>query len=511
MLNSGGSDRFSQALENNIAALLEGDHKVLPWIFCVFSEKHAPSKVIASKALNDILNKLDFDDVVRIDAQMRQTTSMEWYIDWWKLKIEDFLVPAISVEERRAVLVFASYNPNGLIREQAVRLLADYAGTLPYIMLRQNDWAVQVRQAAAISFQKRLQNPSPGEILSALPYAEKLKWCCRGAPWEYTEQFFHKLTGAECREDLSRGLQSRLVRTRRICIQALFEAPALDLAKTFDHLKREPDPFLRQMIFERLRRLGQDMTECSVAFLRDRYTANRIAGLRFLRLTQKYRSLPFAQKMLLDQNAAVRDLARTIVREYTHDFNAEAFYSEQLENHTAAAILGLGETGSKQTAKMIERYLGDSRTAVVRAAMITLMRLDSGEYGGEIIERLGDDTGNIVKLARKLTLQYGTTAYHKVLETYHAARSEHGKINCMVVLFTASKWQRLIYMLEVLSCDMESVQNAARHSVAEWLYSYNRSFVAATEQQKETIRRRINDCRDRLPKSVQDQVLFCLG
>ena len=215
--------------------------------------------------------------------------------------------------------------------------------------------------------------------------------------------------------------------------------------------------------------------------------------------------------MLLDHNAAVRDLARTIVREYTSGFNAETFYSEQLENHTAAAILGLGETGSKQTAKMIEGYLGDSRTAVVRAAMITLMRLDSGEYGGEIIERLGDETGNIVKLARKLTLQYGTTAYHKVLEIFHTTRSEHGKINCTVVLFTASKWPRLIYMLEALSCDTESVQTLARKSVRVWLCSFNRSFEEATEPQKEAIRRRLNACGNRLPKSVQDQVLFCLG
>ena len=477
----------------------------------------------ASRALNDSLDRLQFDDIVRVDAQMRQATSMEWFIDWQKLTIEDLLTPDMSAAERRAVLIFASFNPNGFIREQAVRMLAHYIGTLPYIMLRQNDWASRVRRTASVSFERRMHNLSPGEILSTLPYAEKLKWCRRGAPRAYTEQFFYKLTSPECREDLLEGLRSKLVRTRRICIRALIEPPHpypepyprpypyIDLELAFAHINRETDPFLRSMIFERLRSLGQDMTAVSIAFLRDRYTANRIAGLRFLRLTGKSDSLPYAQKMLLDRNAAVREIAREIVSEYTESFDPVAFYKEHLDSgDRAAAILGIGETGSKAEGQEIVRYLSGFGTAVERAAMTALMRLDYANYSDYIVERFGNETESIVKLARKLTLQYGTTAYQRILEIFHTTLSECGKNNCAIVLFTASKWQRLIYMLEVLSCDMDPVRKLAEYAIRKWLYTYNRSFVAATLQQKEEIRRMINACGDILPEPLGRTVLFCL-
>jgi len=69
-------------LDENIGALAEGDLCRIPWIFCVFAEDCPSSKLAAARALSETLQTLGFDDIVRIDSQMRQTTSMEWYIDW---------------------------------------------------------------------------------------------------------------------------------------------------------------------------------------------------------------------------------------------------------------------------------------------------------------------------------------------------------------------------------------------------------------------------------------------
>ena len=118
---------FGKQLDENIRALNNGDLSKIPWVFCVFSESHSPSKVSASIALRDTLSKLQFSDIIRIDEQMRQTTSMEWNINWCKLKVENFLTPAMNINDRRAVIVFASFNPNGFIREQAVRMMSEYS------------------------------------------------------------------------------------------------------------------------------------------------------------------------------------------------------------------------------------------------------------------------------------------------------------------------------------------------------------------------------------------------
>lgn len=501
---------FEKQLEENIKALANGDYSKIPWVFCVFSGQHAPSKLLASKALNGTLDKLQFDDIIRIDTQMRQTTSMEWGINWHSLKIENFFTNTMDVNERRAVIVFASFNPNGYIREQSVRMMPEYAGTLPYIILRQNDWVLQVRQTAANAFNKRLQNPSAGEILFSLPFAEKLKWGSRGSHGEYTQSFFNKLTSPEYREDLIKGLQSGNVRTRKICVGALLDSPYPDFEQAFQRLKHEPDPFLRKVIYEKLRRLNQDMAEYSYAFLHDRHPANRRLALQYLCDEKKNDVLPLAQKMLLDRSVMVRELSRKIVQEHAYGFEFPAFYLEHIGSDTVAAIFGLGETGQKANAEIIEKYLSDFRIAAVRAAMAALMRLDNKKYCIQILEMLGDSRAGIVKTAQQLIIKYGVADYKRIQEIFKVTPFEHAKIKCAAILFSAPKWQSLIYMLESLPCEIESVRRLTMQSINVWLFRFNKSFREATIQQKETVRQLMNSYHEHLSAPTKQALLFAL-
>ena len=101
---------FGAELNKNIAFVLEKNFHYLPQIFCVFSEKHDNSKRRAAVFFKTILEKLSFNDVMNIDTQMRETTSMEWFINWNKVEKSDLLLPTMTKEEKQAVLVFASFN-----------------------------------------------------------------------------------------------------------------------------------------------------------------------------------------------------------------------------------------------------------------------------------------------------------------------------------------------------------------------------------------------------------------
>ena len=501
---------FGKQLAENSKALANGDFSKIPWVFCVFAEEHNQSKLLAAKAFSNTLDELKFDDIIRIDVQMRQTTSMEWSIDWRKLRIENFFTNTMNINERRAVMVFSSFNPNGFIREQAVRMMAEYAGTLPYIILRQNDWVVQIRQVAAKSFEKRLKYPSDGEILNALPFAEKLKWSSRGSHGEYTRSFFKKLTSPEHREDLANGLHSDNVRTRKICIQALLDSPCPSVERALQHLKCEPDPFLRKIIYEKLCHLKQDMAEYSYLFLCDRYPANRLLALQYLYAVKKNEVLPYAQRMLLDRSVRIRAFSRKIVHEYLPDFEFSAFYLEHIEDNTVSAILGLCETGQKADVAIIEGYLRDERTAVVQTAVVALMSLNSEKYLCAIIEMLGDCRMGVVKTTHKLLVKHGIVDYTRIQEIFLSTMFEYGKIQCAVILFSASKWQSLIYMLEALPCETESIRKLAIQYINRWLFRFNQSFVAATVQQKETIYQLIYLQGELLPPALKRNLLFVL-
>ena len=331
---------FGKQLEENIYALNEGDRSRIPWIFCVFAEHHNQAKTKAVKALRETLEGLSFDETVRVDEQIRQTTSMEWSIDWRKLSINDFFTSQMDTHDKRALTIFASFNPNGFIRERAVELMQGYNGTLPYIILRQNDWVLQVRQAANAAFTYRLNKLSDGEILAALPFAEKLKWSSRGSHGEYTNRFFSLLASPEHLPDLLKGLESNNVRTRRICVDALFSVTPPKTEVAFKQLTREPEPFLRARIFEKLNGFKQDMGGFIEVFLRDKYPANRMLAFQFLLNIDTEGIYNTAVRLLLDRSTMIRETAQFVIEKQMPEFDFRSFYFDNLDHCTASAILG---------------------------------------------------------------------------------------------------------------------------------------------------------------------------
>lgn len=499
---------YGKQLKENIIALNNGDYRRIPWIFCVFSEDHEPSKLKASKVLNNILGLLSFNDIIKIDSLMRQTTSMEWYVDWHKFKISNFFASSMNSNERRAVIIFSSFNPNGFIREQAIHMMSQYDGTLPYVILRQNDWVNEVRQEAATVFDKRMENLSAGEILNALPFAEKLKWCTRDSYLEYIQRIFDKLLSPEHKEDLSMGLKSSNVRTRRICIHAVLNQCNVDEA--FKLLNSEPDPFLRRVIYEQLRILGQNMTQPSYLFLRDKYSVNRKLALQYLYDTHEPDILTIALKMLLDRNAQIRELARTIVRESSSSYDFRAVYEENLNANTVAAILGLSEVGQTLDTEKIKYFLYDLRIIVVRVTMISLMRLDKDRFYNKITEMLDDPRLGVVKSAYQLINQYGDADYDQINQIFHNTTFEYTRIKCANILFTAPKWERINYMLNGLSCNTEIVHNLIIQSLRKWIINFNRSFAQISGDQKETLRSLIILHKENIPESIKKDLLFLI-
>jgi len=500
---------FGSKLNINIELLQSGDYRAIPWIFCVFAESHAASKTVAAKALCTALDRLAFDELVHIDERMRQTTSMEWTINWRNYSIDRFFTFAMNKEERRAVIIFASFNPNGFIRERAVRMMKDYAGTLPFTILRQNDWVSQVREVAGETADYRLSHLSKGELIAALPFADKLGRSGRTKRENtYADRIYSALTSRENENELIDGLRAANIRTRRICTDALFNRsnPRFDLA--FDRLEHEPDPFLRANSFRRLMLTGQDMDTVAGKFLRDKYLLNRILAFQYICGKDRDKALQLAQDLLLDKSAVVRDNIRCFLNSSRIDFDYRTFYKTHLTDGTVPAIYGLGETGEVEDVAVIDEYLSVSQISVVRAAMTAVMHLCGEKYAAAITAFLADDRAGIVKTARNLILKTDSPDYEKVMGIFRSTPHENTKRKCFSILVTASKWQRLIFILDVLETGGEEMAGIATQALQRWTASYNRSFVMASKAQIEQITESIKQLGDNLTENMQRQLLF---
>lgn len=308
------TDFYSSNLNAYIAQASEGALHNLPLIFCVFAENSDNHKVAAANFLCEFLNKLSFDDIYRIDKQMRQTTSMEWSINWKELNVESFVTKHMSEDEKRAVFVFASFHPNGYIREQAVYALGKYKDALPFILLRCNDWVCQVRQAAFNVFTQILAYSSEEEIVYALPLMEKLRRSTRCGYDTILPAVVNlfRING----QLIKRGLNSTDIRARKFCISIINHLDKIDNDYLMDYIFHEKDPFLRKTVFQILLKTNADSTEIlelSKCFLKDKYPPNRILALQYLIDNHSNSLFDIAKLMLMDKNAQVRAFSRNII------------------------------------------------------------------------------------------------------------------------------------------------------------------------------------------------------
>ncbi|ADU26801.1 HEAT repeat domain-containing protein [Ethanoligenens harbinense] len=502
---------FSARLPEYLSALKSGDFSAIPWIFCVFTENSERAKAVASKALCGALDTMNFDELVRVDEQMRQTSSMEWSIDWRKYTMDSFFTPEMNEQERRAVAVFASFNPNGFIRERALQAMQYYDNTLSFAILRQNDWVPQVRSAAKQAVNYRLSHLVSGELISALPFADKLSRSMRTRESEEcSKRIFSALAEKENESELITGLNDANLRTRRICTNTLFHAEFLRYDLAFARLKREHDPFLRGSIFQRLIDADQTLDTVAEQFLKDKYPINRLLAFQYICKHRGNDAPVIAKRLLLDKNAAIREHARFYLNSCNGSFDYREFYRSHMSDQMAPAILGLGETGTHEDAVMLEKHLHSEQVSVVRAAMIAMMRLGGEMYAPLITELLGDNRVGIVKTARNLICKSNAPDYARVMEIFKNTLCENTRQKCFSVLLTAGKWQRLIFILNVLESDGEMMSESALTALVRWVGGYNRSYILPNEVQIEQIKASIRNLTGRIPGRTQQELLFLL-
>ena len=502
---------FGSQLSKQIESLQSGDYSAIPWIFCVFSENNKSLKSHAAKALSKALDGMSFNELVLVDEQMRQTTSMEWSINWRQYSLDSFFTHSMSEEERRAVLVFASFNPNGHIRERAIREMKTYKDTLRFAILRQNDWVSQVRVASAESIGYRLSHLENGELLSAMSFVDKLSRSTRTQEgMTFIKQIFTILTAQEHEEELIAGLRDNNIRTRRICIDALFHSEKQRYDLAFCRLFKEADPFLRGSIFRRLDESGQNLDVAANRFLLDKYPLNRLLAFRYIEEHFPEESNKIAEKLLLDKSAAVRNLARYFLNGNDAGFDYSAFYKKSLPDNPVSAILGIGETGSKQDVAHIDGYLLSEQISVARAAMISVMRLDHDHYASQITDYLSDQRPGIVKTARDLIIKTTAPDYIKVMNIFRTTLLDNTKKKCLSILLTAPKWQRLIYLLEALEIGSAAIFDIANVELLRWQQTYNRSFITPSETQVEQIKQSMQRLDNKIPMKTKKELLFLL-
>ena len=497
---------YGDYLAEYIGHVEAGELSFVPWVYCALAQGTDKQKEAAAQTLAEVLAGLNADGLVDMDLRMRETTSMEWSIDWRARRIEDFFAENLSPEACRAVLVFSTFHPNGYIREQAVAALGTDPQALSAVLLRCNDWVPQVRQAALESLAHLLDIADGTEIAAALPILEKLRRSERCRLDDILPLFFRAF-----RRDpglLPLGLESGDVRARRLCISLLPALEHADVHALTERVKQEPDPFLRKLLYQTLLDLGADGMALSRRFLGDKYPPNRVLVLEYLAEHGAEDLFRQAVALLMDKSGRVREAAREVVVQADKDFALRQFYLDRLSVRPAVAILGLGETGNREDCRVVGNFLTHPQPAVVRAAMIALMGLDPERWTGAVTEQLATDQPGVVKTAALLLGRCRDFDQNRVFAILQASQVENTKLKCAVLLFRTGKWDRLTYALTLLGGGYEKLDQACRLELMAWIHTYNRSYTPLGEEQRRRILALLEEKGTYLHPAVVNQLRF---
>ena len=501
-LKSEAGKRFLTDIEH----VYGGDRRYLSNVFAALAKKDTYTTEKAAEALCICLYEMTFDEIVTTDAMMRDSTSIEWFVDWKNIKLGDLMIGTLSSDERRAIVIFASFHPNGFIREQAVTLMAHYPNTLSFLILRTNDWVLQVRQATRMSIDAKMSILSDGELVTALPFLEKMRRGKRSKHDYDVRYFYDKLMDDRYKNDLEIGLCSSNHFTRKLCIDAMICAGSPEAHKILACLKREPVPFTRYVLYKKL--LNFDFfqkDEILRRMLGDKYPKVRMIAF----LAMEGDRYDVALKLLSDRSVGIRALARDYIKKVNSAFDFRQFYIDALPANTYASICGIGEVGDKSDANLIQGYWHNESPSLIKAGMRACLRLDRCKYQPIVIRMISDERSGISKQAYKLTKDY-ITDYNEIHELFCTAVCKHSRQRYADILMLALKWQRLIYIIELLSDIEEDIQNLAKRNFADWLGNFNRSYTSPSKGQIAEILELLETNGHLIPRNVRAEVDFVL-
>lgn len=92
----------------------------------------------------------------------------------------------------------------------------------------------------------------------------------------------------------------------------------------------------------------------------------------------------------------------------TPGFDIAGHYRDTLKSgtlHLVAALLGLGETGSRHDAPLVEPFIAHERTRVRASAVSVLGRLAPDDHRDRFIQLLADPSPRVAWAARDLLLR----------------------------------------------------------------------------------------------------------
>lgn len=494
-------------VETQLLALIKnivntGELTSIPTLYNLISDQRCNIRTAAFTALTQILDQCQPIDLAHVDNTVRELG------DWRFSSIDPDKATQLA-SGMVHILGLLSFSPDGYVRASAIQELAklDDGRELPYLIIRLNDWVPPVRILASDAVYQRLTINYVPRLVQSLPLIKRLENQSRTDHKPIIVTIQNLIKQVEAQPALQQALSSPDPQTRHLAMHMILQTP--DLAPEFILTTglESKDPYLRFLAAKFLRpRLDTDQLTSMLAQIRyDRSKNVRLESLYGYVEKLPEKAPDILNTFLLDPSLSIREAARFHLRHLAIT-NFADFYRTQIKHRTgiplAAAIAGLGETGTSEDGALIIPKLNDPNPRVRLGTVKALGRLDVKKYQMEILSALSDPISRISTAACIILSHHSFSITAENIWNYYLHAPNNIVKSRTLRVIAALPWWDSSWMLLTALGDSEATIQTEAHNYL--LIHSSGSFSTPTPAQLSAYEQALSQYGHLLQKSLRN-------
>ena len=454
-----------------------------------------------------------------LDEQVRHGSYAHYWTNAWRTLAPEAISRLAQAHGFDASVVgLVASHPNGFVRAAALEVLARQTSgqEIPYLSLRANDWVDSIAARARELLISRLRPDNRQTVLDALPFIVRVPARQRRDHREIARAFTAVLL-ADGGEDALARHRAFDTPVRRAMYELLTAGGAVS-ERVLRAGLTDADPVIRARAIRSVAAdpAFEDRGAILEGFLRD----DPVPAVRRLTLTLLSQHVPeriaaVFPHVLLDRAASVRGLARFVAGTHHVAVIPRAVYIEALVGRTpagpAAAIEGVGETGTSEDADLVAPFLSGNRPRIRRAAVRALATLDAERARAAAIAALSGDAASVRAAAvHVLSRTARGVDFDLVHRRVRAHSDPRARRNLLRVFLAAPKWEAPAFLLEALTDPDDGVRSFAARLVGRWVDTFNRNQTQPTAQQLQRLGALLDLVASRMPEDTAKMLRFSI-
>jgi len=476
-------------------------------IFAVENNEHYQRE--AAEKLTEMLCSLTVKQLIWLSGNIGwndwHSSEVRLDIDWKNIDISRKHFKHLSAEQYSSILKLGTFHYNGYFREKCMEYAAEYEGSLPFLMLRVNDWVEVIRERAFLLVQSRLKQCPPEEIILSLPCFERIKNSGRRkAEYIYClEKEIEQFLGKTIRRINIDKINRYEIFVRNCIYRYISKTAVFEIDRMEQLVDGAKDSYAKRILIQGILKNYECGENKLKEYLHNKSVIVRRCALEklYYRLRNTWRGI---EELLLDESKKIREEVSYIIEKHT-DFNILDFYFQKLNEGAAAIpILGVGEHGTSREGERIVPFLEADEPKITKAALTACGQLIGAGDEELYWKYLSDRRPGVAKQAylviKRLEIRYGAERLYKEYQRNSGFVQRKYFLN---LLLNEPSWSRLPFLL--LLFDSGAENPAMEYKIYEKI-TQRSMYAKVSVQQAEEIRRVFGLMGDRLPERLKKEI-----